>query len=211
MMVRLPSFSTMNLPYLKRLGADAGLVLASGSPRRQGILREAGISFEIRVPDFDETVIPGLSPADLATMLAHHKVLSIPGDGVRAYLGCDTIVVYEDMVLNKPVDPADALRMLRILSGRAQSVFTGLCLHDSRKGIFLETVEESRVRFNSLADDQLKDYIATGEPLDKAGAYGIQGMGGILVDSVIGNIDNVVGLPIDALERLAKQYWENYA
>jgi len=210
-MVRLPSFSTMNLPRLRRLGTGAGLVLASGSPRRQSILREAGISFEIMNPNFDETIMAGISPAKLATTLAHQKVLSIPTDGVRAYLGCDTIVVCDEIILNKPVDPSDALRMLQLLSGRTHSVFTGLSLRDSRKEIFLETVEESRVRFNPLSKDQLLAYIATGEPLDKAGAYGIQGMGGILVDSVIGNIDNVVGLPIGALERLAEQYWENYA
>lgn len=211
MMVRLPSFSTMNLPHLRRLGASAGLVLASGSPRRRSILREAGVAFEITVPDCDENIIPDLTPADLAVRLAYHKVLSVPRDGVRAYLGCDTIVVYNDTVLNKPADAADAMRMLRLLSGRWHSVFTGLALCDSRKNLFFKTVEESRVRFNPLSDEQLISYIATGEPLDKAGAYGIQGMGGILVDSVEGNIDNVVGLPIAALERLAEQYWDNYA
>jgi septum formation protein len=211
MMVRLPSFSKMNFPSLKRLADFVGLVLVSGSPRRRRILTEAGIPFDLVVPTIEETIQPDLSPDRQAVALARQKVESVPMDGKRFYLGCDTIVVLDGRILTKPVDEADALLMLTMLSGRVHSVFSALVLFDSRAGAAFEAVEESRVRFNHLDHRQLLDYIATGEPLDKAGAYGIQGMGGFLVDSVEGNIDTVVGLPMGALERLAAQAWDGHA
>ena len=207
MTVRLPSFSTMTLPNLRRLAERAGLVLVSGSPRRREILRQAGIAAEAITPDIDETIAFDCPPADLAVELARRKVESVAKDGVRAYLGCDTIVVYDEHILNKPEDAADAMRMLTFLSGKTHSVFTGLVLFDSARALYHDGVEESRVTFNHLDDQTLARYIATGEPLDKAGAYGIQGMGRFLVDSIEGNIDNVVGLPMGELERIAGQFW----
>jgi len=210
MTVRLPSFSRMTLPHLNRLADTVGLVLVSASPRRRQILTEAGIRFEAIVPATEEQVIPDLSSAQLAVELARQKAASIALDGRRVYLGCDTIVVFEDHILNKPVDAPDAMRMLKILSGQTHSVFTGLALYDSRTARCHCGHEESRVRFNHLAEDDLRRYIATGEPLDKAGAYGIQGMGRFLVDTVEGSIDNVVGLPMNELERLAGVLFETY-
>ena len=210
MTVRLPSFSRMTLPHLKRLADTIGLVLVSASPRRREILTEVGIRFEALVPPAVELVIPDLGSAQLAVELARRKAVSIPLDGRRVYLGCDTIVVYKDHILNKPIDVPDALRMLKILSGQTHSVFTGLALYDSRTARCHYGHEESRVRFNHLAEDELRRYIATGEPLDKAGAYGIQGMGRFLVDTVEGSIDNVVGLPMNELERLAGVLFETY-
>ena len=210
MMVRLPSFSKMSLPNLRKLAETNGLVLVSGSPRRKRILTEAGLSFEIIVPEVDEKILPGLSSAEQAMNLARQKVDSVIKDGKRAYLGCDTIVVLDDQILTKPVDEDDAMRMLKKLSGHEHSVFSGLALFDSGKDILYPAFEESRVLFNHLDEAELTKYIATGEPLDKAGAYGIQGMGGFLVDSVQGNIDNVVGLPMTALESLAARYWGKY-
>lgn len=203
MTVRLPSFSKMSLPNLRRLADNPGLVLVSGSPRRKQILTEAGLRFEIIVPSVDEHIRPELPPEMLVMDLAGQKVKSVEPDGRRAYLGCDTIVVLNGQVLTKPVDEEDAFRILRKLSGDCHSVFTGLTLLDSRRGRWHQMYEESRVCFNPLDEKAVRAYIATGEPLDKAGAYGIQGMGGFLVDSVEGNIDNVVGLPMTALERLA--------
>jgi septum formation protein len=200
----------MNLPSLNRLAQSVGLVLVSGSPRRKRILTEAKISFEIIIPEIDEEILPGLSPDLQAMELARQKVASVAGDKRRAYLGCDTIVVSDDEILTKPVDEADAMRILLKLSGREHSVFSGLALYDSRQDLLYQGFDESRVRFNQLGKSKLAEYIATGEPLDKAGAYGIQGMGGFLVDSVTGNIDNVVGLPMNVLERLAAHYWEKY-
>jgi len=209
-MVRLPSFSRTNLPNLSRLADNIGLVLVSGSPRRRKILTEAGIPFEIIIPEVEEKLVSGLSPDRQAMDLARQKVMSIPKDGNRAYLGCDTIVVLDGEILTKPVDEADAARILRKLSGHRHSVFSGLALYDSKLDFCHQAFEESRVLFNHLNEADLAEYIATGEPLDKAGAYGIQGMGGFLVDSVQGNIDNVVGLPMGSLERLAARYWERY-
>ncbi|MDD4052555.1 MAG: Maf family protein [candidate division Zixibacteria bacterium] len=207
MTVQLPSFSTMTLPNLRRLAERAGLVLVSGSPRRREILRQAGIAFEVIIPDIDESIAVDCAPAELAVELARRKVESVARDGVRAYLGCDTIVVYDRHILNKPEDDADAMRMLTFLSGKTHSVFTGLVLCDSARKLCHDGVEESRVTFNHLDEQTLARYIATGEPLDKAGAYGIQGMGRFLVDSIEGNIDNVVGLPMGELERIAEQFW----
>jgi septum formation protein len=210
-MVQLPSFSKTNLPKLDRLATTVGLVLVSGSPRRKQLLEAAGIPFEVIIPEVDEQISADIPPDRLVIELARQKVSSISGDAKRAYLGCDTIVVLDAEILTKPVDAEDAMRILRKLSGNHHSVFTGLCLYDSRLDRYHESSEESRVSFNSFSNRELAEYIATGEPLDKAGAYGIQGMGGFLVDSVEGNVDNVVGLPMGALERLAAQYWENYA
>lgn len=209
-MARLPLFSKMTFPHLERLAATIGLVLVSGSPRRKRILTDAGIPFEIVVPGIDEVIRPHPEPGELAMDLARQKVASVPHDGRRAYLGCDTIVVYRKKILTKPVDAADARRMLTMLSGKRHSVFSGVVLYDSKHNLWYQDFEESRVRFNHLTDRQLTDYLATGEPLDKAGAYGVQGMGGFLVDSVVGNVDNVVGLPMNAVERLAGRYRERY-
>ena len=159
----------MNLPYLKRLADKVGLVLASGSPRRSEILASAGIPFEISVPAIEETIRPGIAPDILAISLARDKVLSIPADGQRAYIGCDTIVVCDGQILTKPSNENDALRMLLLLSGKTHSVFTALALYDSREKRLFDTVEESRVTFNTLTEKELLAYIATGEPLDKAG------------------------------------------
>lgn len=211
MTVRLPSFSTMTLPNLRRLADRVGLVLASASPRRRDILHQAGIPFEVVVPSADETVSPELAPERLAMALARRKAESVAKDGRRAYLGGDTIVVYDRHILNKPQDADDAMRMLTFLSGKTHSVFTGLALYDSVRDLCHCGVEESRVTFNRLDETTLAGYIATGEPLDKAGAYGIQGMGRFLVDSIEGNIDNVIGLPMGELERIAEQFWIHHA
>lgn len=211
MTVRLPSFSTMTLPNLRRLADRIGLVLVSGSPRRREILSQIGIPFEVIIPAIDESVSLDCPPAHLAAELARLKTDAIPKDGRRAYLGGDTIVVYDNHILNKPTDVADAMRMLTFLSGKTHSVFTGLALYDSARNLCHSGVEESRVTFNHLDEQMLARYIATGEPLDKAGAYGIQGMGRFLVDSIEGNIDNVIGLPMGELERIAEQFWIHHA
>ncbi len=210
MTVRLPSFSKMKIPQLKRLSEMPGLVLASGSPRRQQILTECGLEFDISIPDIDEKSISGDTPERLVVLLAEKKTRAVEHDKLKAYLGCDTIVVYEGKILNKPIDQADAAQMLKILSSHTHSVFSGLALYDSQLDTCHTSVEESRVTFNEVSNAQIADYIATGEPDDKAGAYGIQGMGRFLVDTVVGNIDNVIGLPVAALERIAGQYLEKY-
>ncbi|MEZ5358676.1 MAG: nucleoside triphosphate pyrophosphatase [Candidatus Zixiibacteriota bacterium] len=211
MTVRLPSFSKIKCPQLNKIAESPGFVLASGSPRRKSILTELGLSFTIQVSHIEEIINLDFSPSDLAVDLARQKVLSVTHNGSKVYLGCDTIVVLGREILTKPTDEVDALRILRTLAGNTHSVFTGLALYDSKSKQCLTGYDESRVTFNPWDDDKLREYIATGEPMDKAGAYGIQGMGRFLVDTVEGNIDNVIGLPLGILEHLAGKYRETYA
>ena len=210
MTVRLPSFSKMKLENLRRLADQHKFILASGSPRRKRILTEVGIPFKIIVPRIEEDDYRGLSPQQLAIDLARRKAESIAIDNRGAILGCDTIVALGDKLLNKPADADDARRILRTLSGKTHSVFTGLALYDSTRKKCHCGVEESRVMFHELEVEAIDRYIASGEPLDKAGAYGIQGIGGFLVDSIEGNIDNVIGLPLRELEHLAGKFLSEY-
>lgn len=210
MTVQLRSFSKMKLTNLRNLAAQVGLVLASGSPRRREILAETGISFEIVIPQVEETIRTDMEPSQQAIELAKQKVDSVGKNDSKAYLGCDTIVVLDGEILGKPVNETDALWMLKKLSGKTHSVMTALALYDAKSQVFFSGMERSLVRFNQLDETSLKNYVKNGEPLDKAGAYGIQGMGRFLVDSVEGSIDNVVGLPMDELERLSGQFWKQY-
>ena len=169
------------------------LILASASPRRREILANAGIPFEIRAASIDETVLPEESAHDHVRRLAEGKARAAwqPGDVV---LGADTIVTVDDALLGKPRDQDDAARMLRLLAGRSHSVLTGFCLFDgeaARVG-----VEETVVEFAPLSDKEIEDYVATGEPLDKAGAYAIQGAASKFIPRIEGCYFNVVGLPI---------------
>ncbi|MFH1700364.1 MAG: nucleoside triphosphate pyrophosphatase [Candidatus Zixiibacteriota bacterium] len=210
MTVRLPSFSKMICTDLRRLSKTVDLVLASGSPRRKKILTKLGIKFTVLYPDIEEKINSALRPDKLAVDLACQKVCSLEHKPNGAYLSCDTIVVYQNQILTKPRDKNDALRILKILSGQMHSVFTGLALYNSDSEQCLKGVEESRVTFNNWNESKLLEYIATGEPMDKAGAYGIQGMGRFLVDMVDGNIDNVIGLPLVTLEKMAKRFLESH-
>ena len=187
------------------------LVLASASPRRQELLRNAGISFTVQPADIDETPQLGEAPRDYAERLAREKALAVwrlrPQDLV---LGADTIVVSDDMILGKPADTADAARMLRLLSGRVHRVITGVCiigptsngeLPVANKGeapnSFERTASETTlVTMNEVSDIEIRDYVATGEPMDKAGAYAIQGMASRWIPRIEGDYSNVVGLPV---------------
>jgi septum formation protein len=186
----------------------SGLVLASSSPRREEILDTLGIRFEVRSPEVDEALRPGETATAAARRLAEEKARAVARAG-ELVLAADTVVVLGETLLGKPGDTSEAEAMLRRLSGRTHDVCTGLAL--VRDGRTESGVERTAVVFRPLAASEVREYVATGEPLDKAGAYGIQGMGGFLVDSVEGNIDNVVGLPMNTLERLAARYWEEYA
>jgi len=210
MTVRLRSFSKMKLTNLRRLASQVGLVLVSGSPRRRQILTEAGIPFEIVIPEVKETIRTDMEPSQQAVELAMQKVNSGGKNDSKVYLGCDTIVVLEEEILGKPADEADAMRMLKKLSGKTHLVVTALVLYDAKNRAIFSGMEKSLVRFNRLDEKSLKKYVESGEPLDKAGSYGIQGMGRFLVDSVEGSIDNVIGLPMDELERLSGQFWKQY-
>lgn len=173
------------------------LVLASGSPRRAAILDQLGIPHVIRAPRLDECVPPGELPAVAARRLAVEKASAVAAAPGETVLAADTVVALGDEVLGKPADVAEAETMIARLAGREHQVFTGLALR--RDGRVVSGVERTRVRFRSLAPREPAEYVATGEALDKAGAYGIQGRGAALVERIEGDYFNVVGLPVRLL------------
>ncbi len=184
------------------------LILASKSPRRRELLAQMGLTdFEIHPALGEELAQPDLPPPELVQALALHKAQEVAqafaqsGDVV---IGADTIVVLDGQVLGKPHDEAHALAMLTALSGREHHVYTGVAvLQDGRA---LVQVEDTAVWFRNASEGELRRYIATGEPMDKAGAYGIQGRGGLLVSRIQGDYTNVVGLPIVRLASMLAQF-----
>jgi septum formation protein len=177
------------------------LVLASASPRRALILRALGIAFRVRVSDVDEAARPGEAPPGLVVRLAREKAEVVAREETLPVLGADTVVVSEGAVLGKPASPAEAARMLRALSGREHDVLTGLCLVAG--GRAFGGVDRTAVRFAALSEAEIEAYVETGEPMDKAGAYHIDGRGAWFVESVTGSPSNVAGLPIRLLRALA--------
>ena len=180
-------------------------ILASASPRRRELLALAGLRFEVRVADVDETIPPGQDAAEAACSLARQKAEAVAADCPDScVIAADTVVVLDNIILGKPADEADAARMLRLLSGREHRVVTGVCIAlGNRRRVFSR---ETRVRFYALRDCEIEQYVATGEPMDKAGAYGIQGRGGLLAKSIAGDYFNVVGLPIASLVRELEEF-----
>ena len=171
------------------------LVLASGSPRRGEILTNAGIPFVREVPnDIDETPRSGEPARDYVVRLAREKAESVEARDGRIVLGADTTVVVDEQILGKPSSPADAARMLRLLSGRAHEVITGICLRSARGQVVDAAI--TRVWFAALSDPEIAAYAASGEPMDKAGAYGIQGLASKFVEHIDGCYFNVMGLPV---------------
>ena len=179
------------------------LVLASKSPRRQQILRDAGIPFVVRAADIPEERQPGEPPIDYVRRLAEQKAFAVTMHPGEVVLGADTTVVIDDQVLEKPRDAADARRMLTLLSGREHQVTTGICLRaESRK---IVDVAITRVRFVPITPEELEAYAATGEPMDKAGGYAIQGLASKFIDRIEGDYFNVVGLPVALVYRHWKE------
>ena len=184
-------------------------VLASGSPRRREILYLLGLEHEVRPPGVDERLRPGEAPGVQARRLAVEKASSAAADGDDLILAADTLVVLGEEILGKPIDEADAVRMLVKLQGRKHEVHTGLAL---RLGDQIESdVAVTRVWFRSLDASECEEYVASGEPLDKAGAYGIQGLGAVLVQRIEGEYFNVMGLPVQLLLSLLARFGLRYA
>ncbi len=212
------------------------VVLASASPRRQELLRNAGIPFIGQPADIDETPLAGESPHDCAERLAREKAVAVwrkqPQDAV---LGADTIVVVDETIFGKPADSTDAIRMLRLLSGRVHQVITGVCLvravasgqwSGSSKSVPIQSEpgpyhivrtenqelrtasENTLVTMSELSDEEIRQYVATGEPMDKAGAYAIQGMASRWIPRVEGDYSNVVGLPVALVYRMLRESGE---
>jgi len=180
------------------------LVLASASPRRQELLRNAGIAFAVQPANIPEDPLPDENARVCAERLAREKALAIarqrPNDVV---LGADTVVVIDGQILGKPVDAADATRMLRLLSGRTHDVITGVCLAvDGKQSVSSETTS---VTMSEIPDKEIAQYVATGEPMDKAGAYAIQGIASRWIPRIEGDYSNVVGLPVALVYRMLRQ------
>jgi len=191
------------------------IVLASASPRRQQLLKDAGIEFVVRPANIDEIHQPGEGAAYFAERMARDKARAIRASAPDSVvLGADTIVVARDQVLGKPTDAADAVRMLRLLTGRQHFVITGVCLIGTEfqgtasQGTDFEDVrsEKTAVHFAALTDAEIRDYVATGEPMDKAGAYAIQGHASRWISKIEGDYSNVVGLPVDLVRRMLQEH-----
>lgn len=204
------------------------LILASASPRRKELLRNAGISFTVQAADLDETPLPGEEARACAERLAREKALAVWRTWPQSMvLGADTVVVVDDVILNKPTDGKDAARILRLLSGRQHEVITGVCLvsavnerqprSDGPLPYVIERTEKAEVRIgsevtrvtvNELSDEDIRDYVASGEPMDKAGAYAIQGLASRWIPRIEGDYSNVVGLPVALVYRMLCERWD---
>jgi septum formation protein len=186
------------------------LCLGSVSPRRRELLTQIGVPFVVAAPDIDETARAGEAPAQYVTRLAQEKALAIRRGGQRLpVLAADTTVVIDGEIFGKPSDRADAVRMLGVLSGRAHEVLTCVALADSR-GVATR-LNSSTVRFRTIAREECLAYWETGEPRDKAGAYGIQGYGAVFIESISGSHSGVMGLPLfetaELLRAAGIPYW----
>ena len=176
------------------------LVLASRSPRRAELLKAAGFEFTVRAADVDETPHDGETPRAYVLRVAQEKARAVQADGDEIVLAADTTVFLGSEIMGKPTDAADAARMLRALAGARHEVITAICL---RHGDEVQTdVASTAVWFAPLSDNEIADYVASGEPMDKAGAYGIQGLASKFIDRIEGSYTNVVGLPVALTYRL---------
>lgn len=182
------------------------IILASSSPRRAELLKAIGVDFEIVPSHIPERPHPDEPPADYITRLARAKVIAVASQtDCGLVIGADTVVLLEGVLLEKPAGVDEARRMLQELSGRWHAVLTGVALLDAASHREVADYEKTLVRFARLTEREIDWYLQSGEPLDKAGAYGIQGRAAIFVEEIAGNYSNVVGLPIPLIYRLARQ------
>ncbi len=182
------------------------LILASSSPRRQKLLGQMGYSFEIVAPDVVETIGRDESPGDHVLRVSREKAESVAADFPDdCVLGADTVVVLDNFIFGKPRSQEEASGMLKTLSGRTHIVYTGLSLIHLSGGTSLSRYDSTRVTFNNLNEIDIEQYIKSGEPMDKAGAYGIQDMGSFLVDRYDGELDTVIGFPRKLFEQMYQE------
>lgn len=184
------------------------LILASASPRRHSLLSQIGLSFDVRVSRIDESSFKDLPPAARVEALALAKAKAVADSVSKDVLviGADTVVVCQDQVLGKPASVREATAMLNFLSGRTHTVYTGVALVQVPGGKQKSTFASTDVTFNRLAPAVIDSYVATGEPMDKAGGYGIQGRGALLISSIKGDYFNIVGLPLVKVAELMEQF-----
>lgn len=186
-------------------GGNRRLILASGSPRRKALLASMGYEFEIIVPDVDESVEG--HARDVVGILADRKAEAVAsGQTNGIVIASDTLVSYDGRALGKPADEADAKRMLRMLSGRTHEVFTGVAIIDAATGKRASRVVRTGVCFRALSDSEIDAYVASGEPMDKAGAYAIQGGAHGFVESFEGSYENVIGFPVDDIREMLAEF-----
>ncbi len=179
------------------------IILASSSPRRAELLRAAGIEFTVRVSDIDEAILQGESPRDYVLRLSRAKAQAV-AQGDEVVLGADTTVVINNEIAGKPENGEDARRMLRALSGQWHEVLTAVTLLRSDR--ILSGVASTLVKFAEMSEEEIDWYVSTGEPMDKAGAYGIQGYASRFVERIEGNYSNVVGLPVEMVYRMMREF-----
>ncbi len=181
------------------------IILASQSPRRRELLTQVGLTFRVHVSDVDEATAPGTPPARMVEELSRRKASAVAAlEGPEPLIiAADTVVALEGAILGKPHSQEDAFAMLSALSGREHHVYTGVTVIHGGKSVTFH--ENTAVRFRPLSESDIRDYIATGEPMDKAGAYGIQGRGALLVEGISGDYGNVVGLPLFRLGRVLEE------
>lgn len=183
----------------------ARIVLASGSPRRQELLRRIGVAeFDVRVPEVEEYFPAGLTPEETVCYISREKSQAVEAAEDEIVITADTMVFLDDQRLGKPQDEADALRMLTALQGRRHTVCTGVTVRQGDR--VLTESEATGVIFRPAEESELRAYIATGEPMDKAGSYGVQGKGALLVERLEGDFFNVMGLPVLRLSRMLTQF-----
>lgn len=180
-------------------------IVASASPRRRELLSSLGYCFEVIPSDADETLDGSVCAYEAVKELSKRKALSVLSENRAAVvLGCDTVVVLDGKILGKPENKEEAFSMLRRLSGKEHFVYSGVCIAD--RGEIRQFVGSAKVKFHELSDGAVRSYIETKEPMDKAGAYGIQGLGSVLVESIEGDYFSIVGLPVSETVRVLKDF-----
>ncbi len=179
------------MPYFQQ---KESFILASMSPRRFELLRSLDLRFEVKVADIDEDILPGEKPSEMVKRLAYEKALSVSNDNVDCWvLGADTIVLIDDIVLGKPSCTEEACQMLRKIAGRTHEVLGGISIVKNGHEL-MSAIDSSQVTISDLSDLDIQRYVETGEPLDKAGAYAVQGIGAHFIKSINGSYTTVVGL-----------------
>ncbi|PHV71480.1 septum formation inhibitor Maf [Sporanaerobium hydrogeniformans] len=186
-------------------------ILASSSPRRQELLERLPFSFSVEVAQVEETICSSLSPRQNVENLAKQKAEAVARKHPNKWIiGCDTLVALEQHILGKPQDANEARKMLYQLSGKVHSVYTGICIIRAQDSFLKVFSEKTKVHMKQLSEEEVTAYVITGEPLDKAGAYGIQGQGGLYIEGIEGDYYNVMGLPLCRLYKEIMEFYKFY-
>lgn len=184
------------------------IILASQSPRRRELLENIGIEFEVKIDSSPEIVDETLDISEIVKSLSAKKaenVSKIMDDEDCIVIAADTVVAFDDKILGKPESEEDAANTLKMLSGNIHFVYTGISVLDNKTGKIISDFEKTKVRFRELSDTEIRGYVKSGEPMDKAGSYGIQGLGSMFVEKICGDYFNIVGLPICKLCGILKE------